>query len=223
MSSLRRSAAAALSVGLFCLGPLCLPTHAETAPPASVSAATDPDLTRAALTDDPQTPTAGNPKGDVTIVAFFDYNCTFCMKAEPALEQLMAADPGLRLVYKDWPIFGKVSVEASRLALAAQYQGKYLAVHQALLGTHHRKVSAEQVRDIAIKAGADPARLDADLKQHGAEIDALLARTEKQATKMDFPGTPIFLIGPLLVNQALDLKGFQDAVATARKRQQGTP
>lgn len=69
-----------------------------------------------------------------------------------------------------------------------------------------------------MKAGADGARLDADLKGHGPEIDAILARTGKQADKLGMPGTPVFLIGPLLIEQALDLDGFRNAVAQTRAR-----
>ena len=179
----------------------------------------DPDLSREALLSDPQTPVAGDPKGDVTIVAFFDYNCPYCMKAEPALLKLLETDKHIRLVYKDWPIFGDVSVYAARIALAANFQGKYAAVHDALMATRRKKATQAEVRQIAIAAGADGERLDADLASHSAEIDAILKRTDKQATAMGFAGTPVFLIGPFLVAAALDLPGFQEAVSNARKRE----
>lgn len=86
---------------------------------AQAPSTADPDLTRRALTHAPQTPTDGNPRRDVTIVEFFDYNCPNCMKAQPALEQLLAVDHGIRMVYKDWPIFGAGSIMAARVALAA--------------------------------------------------------------------------------------------------------
>ena len=122
------------------------------------------------------------------------------------------------MVYKDWPIFGAGSIAAARVALAAKWQGKYGAVHDALLDTPLRKVAADQIRTIAVKAGADGGRLDADLKDHGPEIDVILARIEKQADKLGVPGTPVFLIGPLLIEQALDLDGFREAVAQARAK-----
>jgi len=179
----------------------------------------DPDLSREALLSDPQTPVAGDPKGDVTIVAFFDYNCPYCMQAEPALLKLLETDKHIRLVYKDWPIFGDVSVYAARIALAAKFQGKYAGVHDALMATRRKKATQAEVRQIAIAAGADGERLDADLASHSAEIDAILKRTDKQATAMGFAGTPVFLIGPFLVAAALDLPGFQEAVSNARKRE----
>ena len=86
----------------------------------------DPDLTREAILNDPQTPVGGDPQGDVTIVAFFDYNCLYCMKSHPELVKLLESDRRIRVVYKDWPIFGDISVYAAQVALAANLQGKYL-------------------------------------------------------------------------------------------------
>ena len=82
------------------------------------------DTTRDAILNDPAAPVAGNPKGDLTIVSFFDYNCRFCKKSEPDLERLVKADGNIRLVYKDWPILTEASITGAQLVLAAKYQGK---------------------------------------------------------------------------------------------------
>jgi protein-disulfide isomerase len=208
----------ALSLLALAIGAIVQPALADTA----AAVAPDPDLTHQALLNDPATPTGGNTAGDVTIVAFFDYNCPYCMKSEPELEKLLQVDRGVRVVYKDWPIFGANSTYAARVALAAQWQGKYIAVHNALLGTHRAKTSQSAIRSIAAEAGADMAQLDRDMAAHATQIDAVLARTEKQADKLQLPGTPVFLIGPYLVESALDLDGFQREVAAARAKTSGT-
>lgn len=77
--------------------------------------AQDPDTSAEAILNDPATPVAGNPKGDLTVVTFFDYNCPFCKKAEPALEKVVKEDGHIRLVYKDWPILTKASVYGASL------------------------------------------------------------------------------------------------------------
>jgi len=184
-------------------------------------------LTRSALAEaidvdailhDPEAPENGNPKGDVTIVAFFDYNCPFCKRAEPDLEKLVKAEGNIRLVYKDWPILTEASVYAAQMALAAKYQGKYQQIHDALMAIPGPKIPKEQML-AAIKATSiDLTRLDADLKAHGADIAGLLQRNHKQADSMGLQGTPVYLIGPLKVAQALDYDGFKDAVAQARAR-----
>src|SRR5258708_13131031 len=83
--------------------------------------ADDADTTRDAILNDPAAPVAGNPKGDLTIVTFFDYNCPFCKKAEPNLERLVKADGKIRLLYKDWPILTEASVTAAHLVLASNH------------------------------------------------------------------------------------------------------
>jgi protein-disulfide isomerase len=167
---------------------------------------------------DPDAPVAGNPKGDVTIVAFLDYNCPFCKHAAPDLAKLIATDHGVRLVYKDWPILTPASTYGARLALAAKYQGKYDAVHAALMAIPGRRIPEEQMRRAIEGAGVDMGRLDADAKARAPEIDALLKRNLAEADALGLEGTPVFLIGPYKIAQALDFDGFKDAVANARAR-----
>jgi protein-disulfide isomerase len=86
--------------------------------------------------DNPATPAAGNPEGDVAIVEFFDYRCPYCKQVQPELESLVQRDPKLRLVYKELPVLGPASVTAAHAALAAQRQGKYDAFHAAMMAAH---------------------------------------------------------------------------------------
>ena len=83
--------------------------------------------------DDPDSPVAGNPHGDVSLVEFFDYRCPYCKQVEPSLEALLTQDRQLRLVYKEFPVLGPASVTAARAALASRKQGKYAALHRALM------------------------------------------------------------------------------------------
>ena len=172
-----------------------------------------------AILNDPADPTAGNPKGDVTIVTFFDYNCPFCKKYAPDLQSLVRTDGHIRLVYKDWPILTPASVYGARAALAAKYQDRYEAVHHALMGIAGRRVSEASMSEAVAKSGVDVARLAADQQAHSAEIDALLRKHLAQANAMGLQGTPTYLVGPFLIAQSLDLAGFKRAVDQARERQ----
>ena len=171
-----------------------------------------------AILNDPEAPISGNPKGDLTIVAFLDYNCPFCKKAEPDLIRLVKADGRIRLVHKDWPILGDASVYGAQLALAAKYQGRYDEVHRALMGIPGRKIPKERMLEAVAASGVDVARLEEDRKAHQAEIAALLQRNLDQADALGLQGTPVFLIGQLKVAAALDYDGFRQAVAQARAR-----
>ncbi|MBS9476037.1 DsbA family protein [Ancylobacter radicis] len=173
-----------------------------------------------ALLFDPEAPTGGNPKGDVTIVAFFDYNCGYCRKAAPALAKLLREDGNVRLVYKDWPILSESSVVAAQLALAAKYQGRYELAHATLMNTPLRGQS-DRIAETLQKAGIDRKRLSADLRTHGEAIGALLKRNNEQAEALELPGTPVYLVGPFKVAAALDYAGFVGVVEDARNRAKG--
>lgn len=187
-----------------------------TAPLAKVDRSAAQPLDVEALLFDPDAPTGGNPKGDVTIVTFFDYNCGYCKKASPALEKLVADDGNIRLVYKDWPILAETSVVGAQMALAAKYQGKYEAAHKALMEL--RGLSSANMGAALRAAGVDTAKLSADLKGKGPEIAALLKRNLDQANALELPGTPVYLIGPYKVAAALDYEGFKNVVHDARER-----
>jgi len=169
-----------------------------------------------ALTANVGTPAAGTKDADVTIIEFFDYNCPFCKKTEPELQRLLRADPKVRVVHKEWPIFGDVSAYASRSALAANWQGKYLAAHDALIGATDSLEETSQVDSTLKAAGIDVDRIKRDRERHSAEIDAILARSFAEAQQLGVRGTPVFVIGRQLVPRSLTLPLLQQLVASAR-------
>lgn len=171
-----------------------------------------------AILYDPEAPETGNPKGDVTIVNFTDYNCPYCKKAEPDLLRAVNEDGKVRLVYKDWPILSEASVYGARLALAAKYQGKYDLVHHALMAIPGGKVPESKMLEAVQKSGVDLNRLQADLGANADRITALLRRNLAQANDLGLQGTPTYLIGPFKT-MALNYDGFKEALAEARRRQ----
>ena len=176
------------------------------------------DVSREAILYDPAAPTAGNPKGDLTIVVFFDYNCPFCKLAEPELERLVKTDGNIRLVYKDWPILTPDSIKGAQWALAAKYQNRYDAAHLAMMGIPGPKIPTERMREAIAKSGVDMARLDADLQAHGDDITKLLRRNLAQADSLGLMGTPAYIVGQYRVTQALNYEGFKRVAADARAR-----
>jgi protein-disulfide isomerase len=176
----------------------------------------DDVLTEALVLRDPEIPVAGNASGDITIVEFFDYQCPYCRKIEPELRQVVHDDGKIRLVLKDWPILGPLSVTASRMALASKYQDKFIQAHDALIGVNS-KLTEARIRELLAGAGIDVDRLDRDLASHATEINAILARNNDQATAFDFRGTPSFIIGKFRVPGVLTMAQFGQAIADARK------
>jgi protein-disulfide isomerase len=164
----------------------------------------------------PGTAAVGARKPDVTIVEYFDYNCPYCKQQVPALQALLAQDPKIAVVYKDWPILGAVSTYAASSALAAGWQGKYLAAHDALI-SGPRLASNEQVDAILQSAGVNLDRLKNDRTVHAKEIAALLARNDEEAHALTLKGTPGIVVGRQLLPGITDLSNLQQQVANARK------
>lgn len=168
----------------------------------------------------PQMPALGSAKAKVTVVEYMDYNCPYCRLMAPDFQRLVNTDPGVRVLFKDWPIFGPVSTYAAKAALAAQYQGKYLVAHQALLSTPDRLGSMKQVRSALQHAGIDLRRLDVDLKIHGAAINATLARIRAEARGLGLEGTPGLIVGDLFVPGAVNFADLQKLIAIVRNQAQ---
>lgn len=135
--------------------------------------------------------TAGNPKGNVTVVEFFDYQCIHCKKMSPTLDSLVKKDSDLRIIYKEFPIFGKGSEMASRVALAAGMQGKYQAMHEALFKLDKR-MDNKIVMEAAKSIGLDMAKLKTDMDSK--EVTAILDDNRKLAEKLHLMGTPAFIV-----------------------------
>ncbi|MBB4020136.1 MULTISPECIES: DsbA family protein [Alphaproteobacteria] len=176
------------------------------------------DVSKEMILNDPAAPVSGDPRGDLTIVAFLDYNCPYCKKSAPDLARVVKEDGKIRLVYKDWPVIRPTSIDGATMALAAKYQGKYEVAHHALMGIPGVGVPREKMREGLEAAGIDMRRLDADMTAKAAEIDAIIKRNMAQADAIGFSGTPAYLIGPFQTS-TLDYQGFKLAVADARKRQ----
>lgn len=168
-----------------------------------------------AILDQPEVAMAGARHPDVTMVEYFDYNCGYCKKLIPILRVLLAEDPKLAIVYKDWPIFGGSSVYAARCAVAAQWQGKYLIAHDALMKASRVSEDA-QVDAILGGAGVDVVRLQRDLKTYASKIAAILLRNDSEAKALELQGTPGIMIGRQLMPGGAELPVFRQLIAAAR-------
>jgi protein-disulfide isomerase len=161
----------------------------------------------------PADPIAGNPKGAITIVEFYDTRCPYCRAMEPTMAQLLTQDRDVRLVYKDLPVLGAASVLAARALLAAQQQNGYNQLRTALMQAPP-EYTKEQILAIARKVGLDSARLSHDMDS--AAIDARLDANLRLARALALDGTPALVIGDTLVPGAIELAELEKTVAAAR-------
>src|SRR5215467_10682690 len=175
----------------------------------------DDTLSRDAVLRDPEIPVLGNPQGDLTVVEYFDYQCPYCKKIAPEIAKVVREDGKIRLVLKDWPIFGPISKSAAELALAAKYQNKYQEAHDALIGAKE-KLSDANVSELLTKAGVDVEKANQDLQAHQKTIEDVLVHNNAQADAFGFQGTPGFIVGFFRVPGVVEMKVFKQIIADAR-------
>lgn len=142
---------------------------------------------------------AGNPDGDVTVVEFFDYNCGFCKRALSPLMELIKKDKNVRVVFKEFPIFGKPSEEAARAALASIEQGKYFEFHSRLL-TDPGRANKEKALKIAKSLSMDVDKLEKDMNSDF--VNKALEESQKLAFDLRIQGTPHYLVGDRVIQGA---------------------
>jgi protein-disulfide isomerase len=152
---------------------------------------------------------AGNPKGDVTVVEYFDYNCGYCRAILPTIDRLIADDPKVRVVYRELPVLAESSRAAAQASLKAATQGKFARFHQALY-------AAGPVSGATIAAAARVAGVD--LAQPAPDGDAELSRNLSTAARLGMGGTPSWVIGDRILSGALPLDQLKEAIAAARAR-----
>ena len=166
------------------------------------------------LENDPNAPVLGNPNGDVTVIEFFDYNCSYCKKVIPEVKSLIAADKNIRLVYREWPILGEGSVFAAKAAFASRAQGKYEEFHWALMEMRNRADETTVLR-IAEKVGLDIEELLKDMEK--PTVSEHIAMSMRITQALGFNGTPSFIIGNNLIPGFVEKDALADYVSQARK------
>ncbi|HEX6142693.1 MAG TPA: DsbA family protein [Geminicoccaceae bacterium] len=167
---------------------------------------------RDALLNDPAAPVGGNPDGDVTLVEFFDYRCTYCRRVVDSVQELLDEDPKLRMVFKELPVLGEESVRAARAALAAKKQDGYIPFHFALMRASD--LSRDAILALAEEQGLDPDRLAADMQSE--DVSRAIDANYQLANALGIEGTPAFVIGDQLVPGAIDKARMRALIQEAR-------
>ncbi|MGI4732318.1 MAG: DsbA family protein [Janthinobacterium lividum] len=153
---------------------------------------------------------AGNPRGDVSVIEYFDYNCGFCRASLPTVRQLIAAEPGVRIVYRDLPVLAQSSLVAARASLLAARQGRFARFHDALYAAG--PVSDATIAAAERIAGVDTGKAAADQPAEDAQLRANL----DVARRLGMAGTPSWVIGDRVLIGAQTLDQLRAAVAAAR-------
>ena len=172
---------------------------------------------RGALENDGYSLITGNPDGDVTVIEFLDYRCGYCKQAHDGVKALLASDPNIKFIVKEFPILGPESTFASRAAMASLEQGAdaYLSFNDAMM-RHRGDLDQHTVMRLAGEAGVDQAKLAEDIQN--PQIAANIRETYGLARRLDISGTPAFIIGDTIVRGFLPYDSLKEIVEDERRQ-----
>lgn len=159
-------------------------------------------------------PEIGNPKADVVVVEFFDYNCGYCKRALNVMQELSQKDKDVRIVFMDLPILSPQSAVAAKWAVAANMQGKYWAFHQAVLESSAPR-DEDNLTKIAKSVGLNVDKLKVDAE--GKKVEDYLASVKDFSQKLNISGTPAFLINQEIVRGFIEYPAFETIVKSQRE------
>ena len=165
------------------------------------------------ITNNENDPLLGNPDGDITVVAFFDYQCGYCKRMIGPTMQLLKQDPNIRWVMKEFPILGPASVTAASASIAADKQGLYREFHIALM-KYRGRLSDDIVFQTALEVGLDLDTLKVDMAS--PETEKTIRDATALARTLGIKGTPAFIIGREILPGAVSLDTLVEQIAAAR-------
>lgn len=186
---------------------------------AQAEAAQDNELIAAnaeAIFEDGHSWVGGNLDGDITMVEFLDYRCSYCRRAHPEVQELVSSDGNIRKIIKEFPILGDESVEASRFAIAVRQvagDDAYSKISDTLMshrGTFERDALARIAEDAGLDSEVVIARMDDD------EVSQVIEKNYALAQAMNISGTPTFVLGETMLRGYVPLDAMREIVAEER-------
>ncbi len=167
------------------------------------------------VTEDRLAPRSFPHDHDLMLVVFTDYQCPACRRADPAMQAALIHDGRVGVMYKEWPIFGRRSEDAARVAIAGYFQGKYAAMHDALM-RFPGALDQSVLQSVATGVGIDWTRVEADLRARKERIDRTLSQAALDAFSLGLQGTPAYLAGRVVAEGALSEAEFRSLFVRAR-------
>jgi len=158
-------------------------------------------------------PFIGNPDASVTVVEFFDYQCPYCKRMAQDLAKIAAEDPDVKIIFKEFPVFGRESTLATRAALASAKQGKYAEFHLSIMGLRGAP-SENALFRVASRLGMDLDRLRRDMQS--PSIETQIQTNLELARQVGVRGTPAFIVGDQLVPGAMSPEQMRQLIAEKR-------
>lgn len=156
-------------------------------------------------------PSKGPDNAKVTIVTFSDFECPFCSRVNPALEQVMEAYEGqVRIVFRDFPLaFHANAPKAAEAAHCAHEQGKFWDMHDKLFA-NQKALQPGQLKGYAGELGLDQAKFDQCLDS--GKMAEVVKKNMEEGAEAGVQGTPAFFVNGTMLSGALPFEEFKKVI-----------
>ena len=158
----------------------------------------------------------GAEDAPVTITLFDDFQCPYCARLVPTLDQVVAAYPKqVRVVFKNFPLSMHKFAKAAAIAgLAARNQGKFWPLHDKLFANYN-KLNDALIRELAESVGLDMMRFDKDIVDPALQRE--VAADMQLGTQAGVRGTPaVYINGKQLKDRSFN--GFKQMIDSELKK-----
>lgn len=166
-------------------------------------------------------PILGNPNGDIVVVAFYDYNCSFCKKANDYENEIIASDSGVKVVLRPIPILGGTSTYAVKIALAVQRvsSNNFLNVHNELMKM--QEISEENVKTMLAKYSIDYSLIENEVNSYS--VRQIIAKNFDLAKELGIKGTPSYIINGNFAPGLIPTEKFKSIIVQLRASAEEIP
>lgn len=168
------------------------------------------------LNNDKVSPAYNDSKFDVTVIEFFDYSCGYCKRANSTVNELIKSDNKVRIIYREFPVLGKLSEDLAKIALAVNINNKkdYKAFHDALMANSIENIEAAY--KILDNLNIDSSKIDNILKAKSADIEKILNHNRELAAELGINGTPAFIVGDEIIPGAVGVDAIKEKIKAVR-------
>lgn len=153
----------------------------------------------------------GNPDGKMVLVEFFDFSCGYCHRIYPALKEIIANNPDVKVVAKPMAFLSPASKYAAEAALAAKEQGKFDVVYAAIFAING--LTEAKIDEAVAATGVDMTKLKEDMKSD--KVKDTMSAASELASKIQVSGVPTLVFNNKIL-QTLDPAVIQEAIDAAK-------
>ena len=160
-------------------------------------------------------PVFGNKDGDITVVVFYDYNCSFCKQANLITNEILESDTGVKIILRPLPILGGTSMYATKVALAVHKisEEKFPLIHNEMMKM--KPITEEGIKALLVANQIDYQIVENEINSFA--IKELVAKNFDLAKNLGIKGAPSYVVNSIFIPGLVDKEKFTSIIGELRQ------